>query len=181
VLPIKPRGKTPLTEHGLHDATTDPDTIGWWWLKCPDANIGLRTGVCFDVLDIDGDPGVEELGRLLGDENTLLPGGPIAFTPNSGVHIYFTPTGTGNKAGFRPSLDWRGTNGYVIAPPSVGANGVSYRWWSDDEISQAPGWLVALLARPENFLASTGRTTGENEGVCPRRTRKRMRCGRARS
>ncbi|MGH7487948.1 MAG: bifunctional DNA primase/polymerase, partial [bacterium] len=45
VLPIRPRAKLPLTEHGLHDATTDPELITQWWERWPDANIGIRTGV----------------------------------------------------------------------------------------------------------------------------------------
>jgi hypothetical protein len=53
------------------------------------------------------------------------------MTPN-GVHLYFLPTGLGNRARFRPGLDWRGAGGYVIAPPSVGVDGTVYRWFLDD-------------------------------------------------
>src|ERR1035438_7339000 len=64
VLPCEPRGKRPfglLVSHGLKEATTDPATIeGWWWAE-PEANIGLRTGVAFDVLDVDGDEGMAAL------------------------------------------------------------------------------------------------------------------------
>jgi hypothetical protein len=154
VLPIAPRGKIPLTAHGLHDATTDVGLIDEWWSHWPDANIGLRTGILFDVLDIDGDEGVEELSRLLGDDDAALPPGPIAFTPNDGVHMYFLPSGLGNRARFRPGLDWRGTGGYVVAPPSVGANGRRYKWWIDDdgvhldELVAVPAWLLEPLNPP---------------------------------
>ena len=44
VFPIKPRDKTPLTEHGFKDATTDKDMISSWWDKYLDANIAVATG-----------------------------------------------------------------------------------------------------------------------------------------
>ena len=37
-------GKHPRTEHGLLDATTDPDRIRSWWARWPDANVGIPTG-----------------------------------------------------------------------------------------------------------------------------------------
>ena len=57
VFPIKPRGKTPLTNHGFKDASTDPEQIRAWWTRWPDANIGITTGKAsgFWVLDLDGE------------------------------------------------------------------------------------------------------------------------------
>ena len=52
VLPLD--GKQPLTEHGVHDATTDPDVIEAWWRRWPDANVGLATGRGLFVVDVDG-------------------------------------------------------------------------------------------------------------------------------
>jgi len=37
VFPCKPRGKTPLTEHGCKDATRDTARIREWWERLPDA------------------------------------------------------------------------------------------------------------------------------------------------
>jgi Bifunctional DNA primase/polymerase, N-terminal len=58
VFPLAPRSKFPLISaanggHGLHDATTDAAQIQAWWMAHPTANIGLRTGVVFDVIDLD--------------------------------------------------------------------------------------------------------------------------------
>ncbi len=84
-------GKAPLTADGLHDAATDPVQVREWWARWPDANVGLRTGVAFDVLDVDGDEGFDELARLFGGDDAVLPPGPVA-TP-AGVHLSSAPTG----------------------------------------------------------------------------------------
>lgn len=146
VLPCGPRGKQPMTAHGLLDATIDPTIIHGWWTRWPTANVGLRTGDVFDVLDIDGDEGFHELGRLI-NGTRLLPGGP-AVTTGNGCHVFFQPTGSGNRARFRPGLDWRGAGGYVVAPPSVHPSGREYTWHTDADVSLewAPQWLRDLLA-----------------------------------
>src|SRR4051812_46368242 len=57
IFPLRPHGKTPLTAHGFKDATTDTGTVRDWWTATPDANIGVATGVLFDVIDVDGPDG----------------------------------------------------------------------------------------------------------------------------
>ena len=37
-----PQAKSPLTIHGHHDATMDPDVIKAWWMRWPDAMIGAK-------------------------------------------------------------------------------------------------------------------------------------------
>jgi hypothetical protein len=66
VFPFAPRSKFPLISaandgHGLHDATTDAARIQAWWMAHPTANIGLRTGVAFDVIDLDSEAAVDAL------------------------------------------------------------------------------------------------------------------------
>jgi hypothetical protein len=66
VFPLAPRSKFPLISaanggHGLHDATTDAARIQAWWMAHPTANIGLRTGVAFDVIDLDSEAAVDAL------------------------------------------------------------------------------------------------------------------------
>jgi hypothetical protein len=150
VFPCEPGGKRPLTAHGLHDASTDPTLVSSWWTRWPNANIGIPTGVAFDVLDADGDEGCDELERLVGCDG-IVPGDPIVWTPNNGLHCYFAPTGLGNRARFAPGLDWRGRGGYVIVPPSIGANGLPYTYvWGDaspDEFLIAPGFLTDMVDR----------------------------------
>jgi len=54
-LPVFPCGsdKRPLTPTGFKDASTDPDIVHGWWVRCPDALIGVPTGPRFVVIDLD--------------------------------------------------------------------------------------------------------------------------------
>ena len=54
----------------------------------------------------------------------------IALTSrNAGRHLYIRAMeGRGNKANIYPGVDYRGSGGYVVAPPSMGANGRRYQW-----------------------------------------------------
>lgn len=132
----------------MHKATTDLDLIDAWWTSVPNANIGLRTGAAFDVLDVDGR---EAATTLL----TIAPGyqhqGPVSST-GKGWHLLFTPTGSKNGAKMMGStIDFRGEGGYIVAPPSIHPNGHSYAWARGDlhEIPEAPDWLMEVLFPPE--------------------------------
>jgi hypothetical protein len=124
VFPLQPGGKAPLTAHGFKDASTDPAQVRAWWKQHPRANIGLPTGVAFDVVDVDAPAGWPAWRELC--ESPQLPEvHGLAHTSGGGVHAYICPTGGGNLAGFRPGIDFRGKGGYVVAPPSVRGGG---RW-----------------------------------------------------
>lgn len=127
VFPLVPEAKTPLTPNGFKDASTDPAVIDAWWTRSPQANIGCPTGEggLFDVVDIDGAAGHVaitehgvEFGVILGRQRTLKPGG---------WHYLVPITGGGNRANMLPSVDYRGTGGYIVLSPSRVA-GRRYRW-----------------------------------------------------
>lgn len=149
VLPLRPRLKTPATEHGLLDASTDPEIIGAWWTKWPDANIGLRTGVAFDVLDLDGPAGRDSLLKIAPSYQHR---GPVAST-GKGWHALFNVTGARNAANKLPGLDFRGQNGYIVASPSRHPNGHQYQWARDGQLPDAPDWLFDILTpkKTEHF------------------------------
>lgn len=127
VFPLRPGDKAPLTRHGFKDATTDPARIRRWWAETPAANIGLPTGIAFDVIDIDPPKGCWSWTELVRAE-ALPPIHGKAITARCGVHLYVAPTGDGNLAGIKPGVDYRGKGGYVVAPPSRRPGG---RWqWS---------------------------------------------------
>lgn len=126
VFPLVPGEKRPLTKRGLHDASTDPEQIAAWWARWEQANIGLRTGLLFDVIDVDGPPGYLSLADL-GDSGALPEVLGRVHTARGGVHLYVPRTGRGNKAGVYPGIDYRGVGGYVVAPPSLSAT-TGRRW-----------------------------------------------------
>jgi hypothetical protein len=146
VLPVVPKGKRPLTKNGVLEASADIDQVVAWWTHWPMANIGLRTGGSFDVLDIDGDDGMASLVAELGPGASHP--GPISRT-GKGEHWLFAPTGTANRTGLLPSIDWRGTNGYIIAAPSIHPTGSLYVWdetnGPDTPLPQPPDWLLPYL------------------------------------
>jgi hypothetical protein len=128
VFPCEPGGKRPITTHGFQDASAEPDVIREWWARTPAANIGLPTGGRYDVIDVDGPTGYRSLARLKSDRLFPEQYAGRVLTPRGGMHIYIEPTGAGNSAGIKPGVDYRGAGGYVLAPPSVGANGRRWQW-----------------------------------------------------
>lgn len=128
IFPVRPRDKVPMP--GLRwreEATTRPGNIAAWWRRWPDANIGMPTGLRWDVIDIDGSAGYQSFG-LLREQGRIPARLGRSTTPRGGMHVYIAPTGDGNAAGFQPGLDYRGLGGYVLLPPSIGANGEPYLW-----------------------------------------------------
>lgn len=150
VFPVQPGGKAPLVAHGLHDATRDPAEIAASWSRCPDAGVAIRTGAVSGlvVLDVDGDDGhdrLHELERAHGE----LPRTASVHTPRGGQHLYFQHPGhevRNSASRLGPALDVRGDGGYVVAPPSRGANGRRYEPDEQAPVAPLPGWLMTLLA-----------------------------------
>jgi hypothetical protein len=150
VFPVK-RDKTPRTEHGFKDATTDPQQIRVWWERWPDAGVGVRTGAGSGllVLDVDGEAGADAL-RELERRHGEPPVTAAATTGGGGRHVYFAHPGgdirnTAKKLG--PGLDTRGDGGYVVGPPSAHESGGAYAWESgrhpgDVGIAPPPGWML---------------------------------------
>lgn len=135
--------------HGLYDATTNEAVIRQWWLRYPNANIGLPTGLAFDVIDVDAPkpeqpvPGAIACAELLAAD--LIPDvhGRVC-SARGGMHLYVEPSGDGNKAGIRTGIDYRGKGGYVVAPPSVLAGRRAYSW----------------ISKPSPVITGTGGTHG---------------------
>jgi hypothetical protein len=161
--------KHPRTANGLKAATTNLVTIEQWWHRWPEANIGLLTGVVGDVLDIDGAKGEASLDTVLSELlEGQLPLGPSAITGGDGRHLFFKPTGLGNRAGVRPGLDWRGKSGYVVAGGSTHASGKQYRWVTDLDtpLPEAPDWLTKLLTqRSERDTVTVERSEPDRNDV----------------
>ncbi len=150
------QGKHPRTAHGLQDATIDLDVIGSWWERWPTANIGLRTGVVFDVFDVDDEDPCAATAHL----ELFEIAGPTARSgrgETGGWHIYVQRTGAGNRTRMGgAALDWRGVGGLIVAPPSLHLSGRRYTWVTHPDIvplSPCPAVLRLLVAGEDEPLA----------------------------
>lgn len=152
-------GKHPLWHkedlpHGAHSATTDEKRIRKWWERWPEANVGIATGHCFDVLDVDvsetenGNETLADLEREFGK----LPNTVEQITGGGGRQILFM-TNSGklkNAVKFAPGLDVRTAGGLVVVPPSLHASGRRYEWELSSRPGEVPlaawpGWLLKLI------------------------------------
>ncbi len=134
--------------HGVHDATTDPDQVRALWRRWSHANIGLRTGVAFDVIDVDGERGRQSLQRFLTDHAGGLPiGGPRVRTGSgAGWHLYVQPTGLPDRIGVLEGVDYRAADRYVVAPPSRHSHtGRPYVWYAGRGLDTPLGEVPAAL------------------------------------
>ena len=146
VMPCKPRGKAPMTRHGVKDATCDRELIDEWWRRWPDANIGLATTNIF-VVDLDGPEGLTGWQELTATWATV---DTVIVETGRGKHLWFrAPKTIGLKntvKNLAPGVDTRGIGGHVLAPPSVHATGAIYTFASSSSrIADCPGWLIELL------------------------------------
>lgn len=163
VFPLRPGEKTPLTEHGLLDASNDEEQVAAWWAETPDANIGLRTD---DLLGLDLD-GADNPWLFSGSEEALaraesLIGYPRQRTPRGGYHVVTKqpppgsakmPTPWRNTFGaIAPKVDTRANGGYIVVAPSVSSTGRPYQWLEGcaldvppDQLPEPPDWLCEIL------------------------------------
>jgi hypothetical protein len=142
-------GKHPRLAGWPQLASTDPAVVGGWWRRWPDDGVALVTGRRFDVLDLDGDQGVEALRAASSIAPWEHPG-PVARTGSGGWHLLYAPSGLGNRVGLLPGVDWRGRGGLVVAPPSRHASGTCYAWVRPltAALPEVPAGLRRLLAPP---------------------------------
>lgn len=126
VFPCAPGGKRPTSEHGFHDATTDPEQVTAWWRRWPKANIGVPTGheSGWEVVDVDRKStgsgfAAFDRARRMG----LVPGWvALVRTPSGGMHAFFPADPYRAQTSWqaaRVHVDFRGAGGYVVVPPSV--------------------------------------------------------------
>jgi hypothetical protein len=126
VFPCVTGGKRPLTKRGFHEASTEPRQVARWWARWPRANIGMPTGQIsgLEVVDVDVHGAIRGFAAFELARREGLTDGWAAFvrTPSGGVHAYYPadpelvqPSWQVARAG----IDFRGSGGYVIVPPSI--------------------------------------------------------------
>lgn len=179
VFPVRLGGKEPLTPHGFKDATTGLAQILAWSDTWARANVGIATGEANDLVVIDVDEPSGGLATLKEWEaaHGPLPATPTATTPRGGLHFYFqgpSKVDIRSRAGVAPGIDVRASGGFIVAPPSVGANGVRYNWRDGLDLAHPlaplPEFLLRiLLARKAPVSASDTLRVGRRHDTLVRR------------
>jgi hypothetical protein len=148
--PVARQTKKPTLPHWPEKTELTFDQCVALW-EHTENNIGLITGITYDVLDIDGEQGRQSLSEYLGYRKYQHEG-PISITGGGGRHLYFQATGEGNRALMLPKVDFRGTHGMVVAPPSIHASGRPYEWVPGHDLytplPAVPDWLRKLITPP---------------------------------
>ena len=163
VIPITSQGKRPLIPwRDYQDRLATDAEVRAWFRRWPAANLAIVTGAVSGlvVLDVDTGHGGSVSLRALEQANGALGPTPSVVSGGGGRHYYFAHPGTPvrNRAGLRPGIDLRGDGGYIVAPPSVHASGVAYRWAVSGEsrpASPMPGWLL------QSAMGATCRTRND--------------------
>jgi hypothetical protein len=143
--------------HGHKDATTDTEQIQTWWSVHPKANIGLPTGKVSGVMVLDMDVpegyyNIQSLQRTFAP----LPETRRVRTAGGGLHYHFQYPQDGKRYPGAVGLsgligvDVRSEGNYVVLPPSRLIGRKYYQWAQpEQEIANAPAWLLTLLTEAE--------------------------------
>lgn len=164
VFPLSPGSKKPYNgSRGHKSATVNTVEIQRAWRN--DSNIGINCGLS-NVVVLDIDPkngGMESFEQIKVDFGTAwMEGARIVTTPSGGLHIYFAqpPDRIKRIHNVLPGIDILGDGGYVVAPPSVLANGSGYTGALDGEtLPFFPTILRKLVPSEKPNAASTTLTT----------------------
>ena len=151
LLPVK-ADKTPLTPHGLKDASGDPVVIEGWGRRWPFAEWGWALPATVVAIDIDVKPGrngYQDFKHLQGcDPRDIMT--PSASTPSGGMHLFYEAEKPyRNRVAIEgTAIDIRAEGGYVVLPGHKNGR----RWINKlrtTPLAPAPAWLdIALKETP---------------------------------
>ena len=160
VFPLAPGKKTPITENGFKDATSDV-TTALARFSHGRLNIGIATGPS-DLVVADGDGEAGNVWLANAHDTYGIPPTFTVRTRAGGFHYYFKASeGIEIKCSasrIALGIDIRAEGGYVVGPTSwVDADKKGpagwYRVIDDSPVAPLPEWLLHLL------LASQARPT----------------------
>ena len=159
VFPVKPEGKTPLTQNGFLDAMCDYQSVRKWQNKF--GNLTRWGGVTgkissITVIDIDKkNGGLETVEKL---RKNHWPVCPRVNTPNGGYHYYYASPATEiiSSTGIFPGVDVRSERAYVVLPTNgsgyVFEDGFSLK---DIDPPPIPDWLYQKLIKKHEQPSKT--------------------------
>ncbi|QUN11962.1 bifunctional DNA primase/polymerase [Clostridium sp. C1] len=148
VFPLAPNSKGKQVLHSwIKEATTNPDTIEYWWDTNPQYNIGIVTGEKLFVIDVDiknQHNGIESL-KQYGKE---LPTTKMVKSPSGGFHLYYydDQQEVKTRTGLYDGIDIRGKGGYIVAPPSM-IDGNKYQFVNKEPVAKINDALRNFLNR----------------------------------
>jgi len=154
----KPAGR--LVEHGVHDASNDPEQIKKWWDAEPTANVLVTSpDGRYVIIDLDvtgGKQGPTLFGSITGKSIVEWAWETLVVETRSGGHQIFFEANEcfSNGVEIAPGIDVRSAGGYGIFPPSfVAADDKhpvdgSYSFFGDNAIAPLPPIVRELLRRP---------------------------------
>jgi hypothetical protein len=146
VLPLVTRGKVPLLDHGVRETSSRLEWARIWAARWPSCNFGVATGRASGawVLDVDGAAGETSLEALEAEHGAL----PATTTVRTGRgrHLYWALAEIRSRIRFRPGLDTRAADSYVVGPCSVHETGSIYELVDSRPPVAAPEWLLSLIA-----------------------------------
>jgi hypothetical protein len=169
VFPCKREDKTPYTKHGHLDASTNPNHIGNWWWRWPDALIGVPAKH-FSVLDLDLQH--DEARKWFKTNKDRLPPTRTHHTRSGGRHLLFRPGLRCTESVIHPHIDTKGEGkGYVIWWPAEGfpVEHPEMGQSSDTPLAAVPEWLVEAAKLPaRTSLRTPTRVTSQLAAIVAR-------------
>jgi hypothetical protein len=163
--------KHPRLKNGLNSASKSPAVVTEWWGNTYSAtsNVGIRTGRESHIVVLDLD--LQKPGAQPAIEAWLASkggwGAPrIARTGSGGLHLYYRYPFLTDEQTIKNAvqldgvigLDVRGDGGYVLAPPSINANG-TYTWLNDAEPGDLPASILSALLEEKRVVAPAAAET----------------------
>ncbi len=140
------KAKSPLTQHGLFDATQDAEQIRAWWQRWPDALVGVPTGATTGLVVVDYDPlkidatasewVQDNVASLMSTRSHgTLSGGKHYLFRRPRDYVYRNGVCLTLRGARRNGIDLRADGGYIIWWPLHGGS-------ASGEIAPLPAGLV---------------------------------------
>ena len=126
-----------------------------WWKQWPDANVGIITGKLSKIIVIDCDSAVAT-SRFLESFPEARATRQVSTGRESGQHFYFRyEEGIRKHVGtiLGDQIDIQSEGGFVVAPPSIHANGKQYTEINYYAVSPLPPQLLAILRNGDVTVA----------------------------
>lgn len=142
-------GKHPRLPFSKFSSSERSDIDKWYDSnREPAYGVGIHLGRSYNwVLDIDGEEGKSELTDIISAHDDL----PITrkiLSGGNGVHYYFSGWVDKIHSGaLSDNIHIKGNTGnaYVVAPPTIHASGLRYRYETRCPAADAPEWLLSMI------------------------------------